>query len=153
MKIEKSTEIFLNISFSPFGSLEKIVLALVFKGQSAFFSYRFYTELSINYTVSASRRITEIPEFLAQLGNSREEIEALFPSRPGSIWDCWEESTNCYIPSEIYTENFKKLIWKIYDVIFSFKICMNFDLKSSWIFDVFQKALKCNSRNKLYLIF
>jgi hypothetical protein len=37
----KSTEIFLNISFSPFGSLEKIVLARVFKGQSAFFSYRF----------------------------------------------------------------------------------------------------------------
>jgi hypothetical protein len=39
LKIEKSTEIFLNISPSTFGSLEKIVLARVFKGQSAFFSY------------------------------------------------------------------------------------------------------------------
>jgi hypothetical protein len=32
----------LNISPSPFGSLEKIVLARVFKGQCAFFSFRFY---------------------------------------------------------------------------------------------------------------
>jgi hypothetical protein len=31
----------LNISPSTFGSLEKIVVARVFKGQSAFFSYRF----------------------------------------------------------------------------------------------------------------
>jgi hypothetical protein len=41
LKIGKSTKIFLNFSPSPFGSLEKIVLARVFKGQSAFFSYRF----------------------------------------------------------------------------------------------------------------
>ncbi len=38
-KIEKSTKNFLNISPSTFGSLEKIVVARVFKGQSAFFSY------------------------------------------------------------------------------------------------------------------
>ncbi len=50
-------------------------------------------------------------------------------------------------------ENFRKLIWKIYDVIFFFEICMNFNLESSWIFDGIQKALKCKSRTKLCLIF
>jgi hypothetical protein len=42
LKIEKSIKIFLDISPSTFGSLEKIVVARVFKGQSAFFSFRFY---------------------------------------------------------------------------------------------------------------
>ncbi len=46
LKIGKLTKIFLNISPPPFGSLEKIVLARVFKGQSAFFSYRFYIKHS-----------------------------------------------------------------------------------------------------------
>jgi hypothetical protein len=41
LKIGKSTKIFLNISPPTCGSLEKIVLARVFKGQSAFFPYRF----------------------------------------------------------------------------------------------------------------
>ncbi len=42
LKFGKSIKIFLNIFPSTFGSLEKIVLARAFKGQSAFFSYRFY---------------------------------------------------------------------------------------------------------------
>ncbi len=64
LKFGKSTKIFLNISPSSFGSLEKIVLERAFKGQSAFFSYRFY----FNEITKSRKQFSRKPRRKFELG-------------------------------------------------------------------------------------